>query len=428
MRVLSDPLGFLLEKGRGRDLFSFRIGLRPALLVNHPAWIEHVLVTHADAFVKGPEYELARRVLGFGLLTSDGEGHRRHRQVLLPAFREAHAASLSCAVREEARMRSDRWRAGDVVDAADEMAELLITVIGRALLGMRLHDQAHEIRKAVTAVFEWFQRLRFPGGTSFGWLTRPNAALTQLDSLVTSALRNRETPFLAALDEAFVRGELSEAERRDEVLTFFMGAHETTATALAWTLYLLTQNPEAQDWIAAEQAAPARMVFAETLRLFPPAWAFSRRVRTPGGLGELELAPGTIVLLSPFVTQRDPRFFARPDGFEPLRWSEAARAAARFSYIPFGAGGRGCIGERWAWAVAETLLPLLLTDWRFRLAADAEVSMRPLITLRPRAGVRVQLERPGRDVGQARKPEAQRTPISSTRCKAPSTSLIVHSR
>jgi cytochrome P450 len=277
-----------------------------------------------------------------------------------------------------------------VVDA-NEMAELLITIIGRVLLGARLHDRARETREAVTAVFEWFQRLRFPGGASVGWLTRPSAALAHLDALVASALRSRETPFLAALDAACVRGELSEAELRDEALTFFMGAHETTATALSWTLYLLTQNPEAQDWVAADGAAPARMVFAEALRLFPPAWAFSRRVQTRGRLGELALAPDTIVLLSPFVTQRDPRFFPRPEAFDPLRFSDSSRPPAKLSYFPFGAGGRGCVGEAWAWAIAETLLPLLFGSWRIQLAPDADVSMWPLITLRPRAGMRVRL-------------------------------------
>ena len=203
---------------------------------------------------------------------------------------------------------------------------------------------------------------------------------------------------------------MSDQQVRDEVLTLFLAGHETTANALTWTWYLLSQNPEAEQKMrdeldcvlggrtpAFEDVPKLRYVeatFAESMRLYPPAWAMGRRALTDFTLGQYRLPAGTTVLISQYITHRDPRHFSDPLCFKPERFFAGGRASfPKFSYFPFGAGARQCIGEAFAWMEGVLLLATIAQKWRLHLVPAQRVEPQPLITLRPKYGMRMQLEK-----------------------------------
>jgi cytochrome P450 len=203
---------------------------------------------------------------------------------------------------------------------------------------------------------------------------------------------------------------MSDAQVRDEAITIFLAGHETTANALAWAWYLLSQNPEAEARLHAEldfvlgdrgprvedlpRLAYTEMVLAESMRLFPPAWIIGRRAMEPYSVGGFEVRTGSIVVASQWVTHRDPRYFPDPERFDPERWRpEAKEARPRFSYFPFGGGPRVCIGEGFAWMEGILVLAAIGSRWRLRLEPGQAVVPSPGITLRPRDGIWVTLEK-----------------------------------
>jgi cytochrome P450 len=205
---------------------------------------------------------------------------------------------------------------------------------------------------------------------------------------------------------------MTDLQVRDEAMTLFLAGHETTANALSWTFYLLSRNPIAEAHLHAEvdevlgSRAPTfedvaklhytEMVVSESMRLFPPAWGIGRRSLVDQTIGPYRVPADSIILLSPFVTQRDSRFFADPDQFKPERWTAEWKASLPpFAYFPFGGGSRRCIGEGFAWAEAILVLATLCKRWRVRMAQSEPVEPHALFTLRPRNGIRVRLERRG---------------------------------
>jgi cytochrome P450 len=214
---------------------------------------------------------------------------------------------------------------------------------------------------------------------------------------------------LAAQDEETGVG-MTDRQVRDEVMTLFLAGHETTANALAWTWYLLAQHPTIQETLHAEvdavlQGRPAgfddlarlgyaRQVFSEAMRIYPPAWVIGREARQDVALGGVLLERGTTVFVSPYLLHRDPRFWARPERFEPDRFAPEAKAQRhKFSYLPFGSGRRGCIGEQFAWAEGVLLLATIAQAWTMRPAMDRTPAVFPSITLRPRHPLPVQARR-----------------------------------
>jgi cytochrome P450 len=215
---------------------------------------------------------------------------------------------------------------------------------------------------------------------------------------------------LLARDEEGDGGRMSDVQLRDEVMTLFLAGHETTANALSWTWYLLASNPEVEARFHQEvdtvlggrrpafedlpQLRYAEMVLAESMRLYPPAWGLGRRSLLDQALGGVAIPADSLVLMSPYLVQRDPRFFPDPLRFDPLRFTPEAKAARpKFAYFPFGGGARQCIGEPFAWMEGVLILATLAQRWRFRLEGGETVVPQALITLRPRHGVRVRAER-----------------------------------
>ncbi len=423
-----DPPGYLLRKAREYgDLVYLPLARQRAYLVNRPEWIRDILVTHQSNFVKSRILERAKVLLGEGLLTSEGEFHTRQRRLVQPAFhrdRMAHYGAEMVACAAQAR---DRWKPGSILDIASEMPRLTLAIVGRTLFSADISSEAEGIGRAMTEVLslfdtllmpfsEWLQKLPFPATRRF------ERARDTLDHVIYKLIAERRSSgedkgdllsmLLLAQDED--RGGMTDKQVRDEALTLLIAGHETTANALLWSWYLLSQNPEAEARLRTELATVlegrlpvfddlAKLpyttgVFSEALRLFPPAWAMGRRAKQDYSIGEYTIPAGSILLISPWVSHRDPRWFPDPEKFDPTRWSSEQREKLpKFAYFPFGGGARVCIGERFAWSEGVLVLATLAQRWRMRLAPDQKVDTRAVITLRSRYPMNMIVERAGAD-------------------------------
>ncbi len=406
------------------DLPYFRLGPYHAYLVNHPDYVRDVLVSNQANFTKSRALQRARILLGEGLLTSEGQFHLRQRRLVQPAFHRDRLAAYAAVMSDYAARLRDRWKAGSTLDIADEMMRLTLSVVGKTLFSTEIESEASEIGAALTTVLKMFNLLMMPFSEYLEKLPLPSVrrfekARARLDQTIYGLIRERRqsgedagdllSMLLLAQDEEADGGSMTDTQVRDEALTLFLAGHETTANALTWTWYLLSQNPECEQRLHREldsvlqgrtpqmgdlpQLRYTEMVLAEAMRLYPPAWAIGRMAKEPFELGGVEIAAKSICIVSPYVMQRDPRWFPEPERFDPQRWTPEARdARPKFSYFPFGGGARVCIGERFAWMEGILILATLAQKWRLRLTAGQRVQPLPLITLRTKYGMRMVLE------------------------------------
>ena len=416
-----DPLEFLTRIAREYpgDVVRFRPGPRDSYLLKDPELIKDVLVTRQHDFRKSRGLEWAKLFLGEGLLTSEGDFHTRQRRLAQPAFhRQRIGAYADDMVRRTVAAR-DRWSAGQVLDVDGEMMRLTLGVVCSTLFGTDVAS-ADEVREDLATIIALFPRFSLP---LFGLIqklplpsnARFNRALARMDALVYKIIAERQrdpsdrgdllSMLLLARDEEG-GGRMSDRQLRDEVITLLLAGHETTSNALTWTWYLLSQNPEVEArWreelrsVLGDRAATAldlpalrytEMVLAESMRLFPPAWAMGRRALRDLTLGGFAIRKGDILTLSPYVMHRDERFWPDPLRFDPDRFTAEAKAARpRFAYFPFGAGARSCIGEPFAWMEGVLLLATIGQRWRLRLQPGQVVEPKALMTLRPRYGMKM---------------------------------------
>ncbi len=419
-----NPPQFLLKVAREHgDIAQFRLGSQIICSVTKPEWIKDILVTHQSNFIKSRMLERAKVLLGEGLLTSEGELHKRQRRLSQPAFHRDRLISYGSAMVDCATKTRNGWRGGAKLDIAREMNHLTLAIVARTLFSADVSAEADEIRAALTDVLglfemvlspfsEWFEKLPLPSVRRF------ERARDRLDKTIYRLIAERRTSgrdagdllsmLLLAQDEDD-GGVMTDKQVRDEALTLFLAGHETTANALTWTWYLLSQNPEAEARFHAEidrvlagrapvfedlpQLKYVEMVFAESMRLYPPAWTIGRRNLLEYRIGDYLIPPRTVIMVSPYAVHRDPRWFPEPERFLPERFlPEAAAVRPKFSYFPFGGGARVCIGERFAWMEGMLLLATLGQKWRLRLAPEARVETRAMITLRPKYGMPMIIE------------------------------------
>jgi cytochrome P450 len=403
-RIDHDPLVFLdALAAEARDgVAPCRIGRREAFLVTAPALVEEVLVRRAPAFEKGRGYLRAARLVGGGLLTASGARHAVRRRLLQPAFHRARLAAWAGTMTAHAASLRDRWRAGMPVDVAAEMQALSLDIAGATLFGADLSACAADVRHAVASAVSPFDGL-------LAVVAPPRhlrGARDTLGRIVETILEAR--PDGGGRDDLLdlVMGQAGDdpARVRDEAVTFLLAAHDTIALALTWTWVLLAAHPGSAVQLQEELDAvldgrrPAaadldalpvtRAVFAEALRLRPPAWVIVREAMGPDRLGSMPVPAGSLVIISPWVLHRDPHTFPDPERFAPDRWRDADARPPKFAYLPFGAGGRSCIGEQFAWM--EGMLVLATIAQRWRLAGPAgTVRPAPRMTLRPAGPVRL---------------------------------------
>lgn len=399
---------------------------RTILLASHPDLAREVLTGHPRSLRKGLGLQRTRFVLGNGLLTSEGEFHLRQRRLAQPAFHRERIARYAEEMVARTEVVASSWRDGQSLDLARAMHQLTLDIVGRTLFGVDLQGRAAELGKALTAVLDSFSIWLILFGERLYDLPIPRMrrakqAVPALDAAIYAIIEEHRragrdqgdllSMLMAARDAEGDGSGMTDAQLRDEVMTLILAGHETTANALAWTWWFLAQHPEIDARLAAEvrdacgdrpitmadlpNLPYTRAVFSEAMRLRPPAYATSREVIEPIVLGGQAIPIGAQVVVSPWVTQRDSRWWTEPLRFDPDRWlAPRAEPNHRHAYFPFGGGTRVCIGEQFAWTEGILVIAALVRRWRFRLTVPA-TAVRPqaAVTLRPAPGIPVVCER-----------------------------------
>jgi len=412
-----DPLAFFTNLAREQgDIALFRLGDHEhnLYLLNHPDYIREVLVTQDRNFRKWFAVDRLREVLGEGLFVSEGEFHLRQRRLSQPAFHHERIASYADQMVSLARRLREHWGAGTVIDVCREMNWLALMIVASTLFGADVESDAEGIRAALSEILHQFERSVLPQADRVDF----ENAMSRLDTVVYSIIKQRRASsadrgdllsmFLLAEDSE-AGGKMSDLQVRDEVMTIFLAGHETSANALAWSWYLLSQHLEVEaqfhnevdrilDGRAPRLDDVAKLdltarIFAEALRLYPPLWAIGRRAIRECRIGDCTIRPGSVVILCQYVTHRDPRWFPHPEAFDPGRWTAEGRSARpRFSYFPFSAGSRSCLGEAFAGMEGVLCLATLGQEWRLRLVPGHPIALQPQLTLRARNGIKMRIE------------------------------------
>ncbi len=418
----ADTNGFLLRLARSRgDVAPFRLGRGEAFLLSHPDHVHQVLVEDANGFRKGRLMQRARRLLGDGLLTSEGDLHRVQRRRLQPAFcrRQLHAYGETVPL--IAGRMADRWIHGEVLDLKAAMDELAMTIVAATLLGTDLAAESAPIAADLRLLARWVpvlaapmaQRLERAGLPPF---RRAGQAADRIDAAVRGRLAHArpsgDRSLLSLLQGGPDGVPMPLRLARDETMTLFLAGHDTTSAALTWTWHLLATHPdsarrlrrELDEVLGSRDPGPgdipalvyAGMVFDEALRLYPPVGRIGRRPIHDYRIGGHLIPSGAAVFLSPFVTQRDPRWWPRPDRFDPARWTDEARSGRpRYAAFPFGAGPRSCIGGEMARMIGTLVIATVARRWRMTPQAGAPPRIRSMLTLKPKGPLYLRLERLG---------------------------------
>jgi cytochrome P450 len=398
----------------------FRLGPERVLMVNNADLAWQLLTTHAGQTIKGRGLTRARVLLGDGLLTSEGPRHLKNRRALQPAFHRAQVTNYLQCFETAAANTSASWQDGDSIDLVSEMAALTLDAAGVALFGTDLRQHAPQIGHALGDFLGSFRTSMFPGGPLLLRSPLPTGRRLRkarhiLDQMVEELVTTRRksgalgnTNVLDLLLNGIV--ELSDQQIRDEVMTLLLAGHETTAMALTWAFAAIDANPGVRALLEAEWAQPrpdtaaevmrrlpyTTATIAETLRLWPPAWAIGRRAKEQIVLGNITVPPGSICFLSPLSLQRDPRWWTEPLEFRPERWltregdgplqfDPRTPGHPRGAYLPFGAGPRICIGEHFAWVESISMLAEIGRAWKVQIEAPPLRPGRPSVTLRPQS-------------------------------------------
>jgi cytochrome P450 len=413
-----DPLGLYLRTAREYgDVATLRFGFRRIHLVSHPDLVEEVLVTRARNFTKHYGLRMNRRLLGNGLLTSEGDFWLRQRRLVQPAFSRERVASYAAVMVGYADRLTAGWRDGETRDLHADMTRLTLEIIAKTLFDADVAGQARAVGEAMAELAGAFNArftslLRLPAMLPTPANLRRERAARRLDGILYELIKQRRTvrgrgdllgTLLEAADEADGTG-MTDRQLRDEAMTLFLAGHETTALALSWTWHLLARHPEAAVELAEEVRAVlggrppaaddlprlryAEMVVQETMRLYPPAYVIGRQAVEECVLGGYHIPAGGTVLMSQYVLHRDPRFFDDPERFFPGRWADGlARRLPKYAYFPFGGGPRVCIGNTFALMEAVLVVAAVARRFRFTAPAGPPPRPRPAITLRPEGPV-----------------------------------------
>jgi cytochrome P450 len=424
--LLGDALSLLRRVARKYgDIVRIPVAFGERILLNHPDWIEQLLVIQHSKFHKSTlSKEATERLLGQGLLISEGEFWRRQRRLAQPAFHRARINEYAATMVEIAERHLREWRGGEQRDMAHEMMALTLDIAVRTLFGTTLSGEAEQVGQAMTFLMRYsLGRARSPVNIPASWPTprnrRANREYEFLDSLVYRIISERRAQrnskhhtdllslLMGAMDED--GSQMTPQQLRDETMTIFLAGHETTALTLAWTWYLLSENPAAEARLHEElrgvlgRRAPEikdlerlpylQAVVNEALRLYPPAYLLARTSIAPCNIGGYDFPTGTTVLASQWVMHRDARYYDDPDAFRPERWLDGlmGRLPAG-AYFPFGDGPRRCIGQSFALMESALVTATVAQHFRFRLVPGHPVVPEPLVTLRPRYGIRMTLE------------------------------------
>lgn len=415
-------------------LARLRFGPLSFYLVSHPAYIQHVLQDNQRNYRRGIGYALMKPVVGEGLITSDGEMWLRHRRLLQPVFNRNHVAAFDTLIARETGRMFARWEnfidRGQALDLATEFVRLERGISGQILFSQDVNAPGSELGQVFERAGKIGENITANSTSGVVALLRgleilpyhpsrdERDTLAELDrviyALIEARRKNAEADDLLThmlnLHDERTGATFSPKEIRDELVTLFLAGTDTAAVALTWAVYLLDQNPLVEERLHAElslhlgeriptsddltQLPYSRMVVDETLRLYPSGWMFLRDAVADDVLDNWRIPRGSIMLISPYATQRQPALWPNPDAFEPERFT-AKRTAERhrFAYLPFGGGPRQCIGMHLALTELQIVLAALVSRYRLRLVPDHPIATAPLITLRPRYGLKMTVTR-----------------------------------
>jgi cytochrome P450 len=425
------------------NIACYRLFGTPIVFLNDPEYIREILITQASAFVKERTVRRMKLLLGEGLITSDDPIHIRQRRIAAPAFHRQRINAYGDQIVACAAGLSQRWgqRAQNArtLDIGAASMELSLEIVARTLFATEVTDDIRRINDEVNTVMELYNFIvAFPRIEAFMHLplpgiTRFRRSKARLDAVVDRLIREhkdasargepdrgdllsmllaaRDTAEGAADDQHAQQG-MSDEQVRDEVLTIFLAGYETVANGLTWTWYLLSQHPEGEARLHAELDAvlgtgddarlptladyPAlrytEQVFAESMRLYPPAWAMGRMSTRAIQLGPYRIPPGAHFFFSQYMMGRSAEYFPDPLRFDPDRFTPENKAARpKFTYFPFGGGSRQCIGESFAWMEGVFSIATLAQRWRLSYKGTAAPEIQAKITLRPRGPMMMEL-------------------------------------
>jgi cytochrome P450 len=401
----------------------YRIGPEHIVFLNDPELIRQVLIVQNDNFIKERTVQRSKMLLGDGMITAEAEKHRAQRRIAQPAFHRRRISAYAETIVAEATHLREQWPDGATIDVSQHMMALTLEIVSQTLFGVKLGREVHEISAAINQIMDLYHFLvvlpaaealvNFP----IPQMRRFRRARARLDVVVQRILENRlksgdeHNDLLSMMLEGASVTNVTEltpelaSSLRDQVITIFLAGYETVANAMTWTWYLLSQNPEAEarmhaevDAVLAGRAASVEdvpqlkyteMVLAESLRLYPPAWAMGRKALNDFEIGPYFLPRGTTVLMAQWIAHRNADYFPDPLRFDPDRFHPDAPPRPKFSYFPFGAGPRQCIGESFAWMEGVLILATISQKWHLRLVPGHRVKPQPLITLRPKYGMKM---------------------------------------
>jgi cytochrome P450 len=419
-----DPLRFMREARQYGDVVGMRFVFSDAYLIYHPDSVKHVLQENNTNYNKDLfTYKLFRPFLGRGLLTNDGESWLHQRRLMQPAFHRKRIATYGTIMAEATLALMERWQKyvqqDSSLDIAEEMMHLTLGIVGQTLFSIDLSDDTNTIGPAVTTmlkllgnyIYDPFPPISVPTPRNRRLLSA-NRSLEQVIYHIIAERRqqNKDTGdllsmLLSARDEETGEG-MNDQQIRDELMTMLIAGHETTANALAWTWYLLSQHPEVEQHLYSEidevlgGKAPTlehlpdlkytNMVLEEALRLYPPGGIFGRKAIADDELGGYRIPANSMIIVSPYATQHHPDYWPDPERFDPDRFTpEHSANRSHYAYFPFSSGPRMCIGSNFAMMEAQLILATIAQRYQLRMVPGHPVEPQLLVTLRPKYGLQM---------------------------------------
>src|SRR5216683_4178059 len=390
-------------------------------LIVHPRDIETVLVTNAGNFTKSADYRALARVLGRGLLTSEGDFWKRQRSLIQPAFHRQSVQAYAAVMTRATSHMLDSWKDGDERNIHDDLMQVTLEIVAQCLYSAEVSDAAKQVGRAMEVVTGRFVAnaslaLLFSFEIPVFFAPREWRAIRELNGIIVNIIRERRSSNQPREDllEMLLRARdadgnpMSDAQLRDEVMTLFLAGHETTAIALSWACCLIAQNPHIETKLAEELRAVlgdrvptpedlprlryTEMVLKEAMRLYPAVWGIGRKAVEECVLGGYRVPAGSNVFILQWRTQRDPRFFPDPERFDPERWRDdpvRSGKIPRFAYFPFGGGPRVCVGASFAMKEATLLLAMIQQKYHLEVVSELPIELFASVTLRPKHGIRV---------------------------------------
>ena len=425
IRYALDPIGLMQDAASYGDLTTMSTKPWLVYLVNHPDLVRDVLVSNHQNVGRWRDPEAFKYLMGEGLVTSDGQLHLRQRRLMQPRFHRRMIEDYSSTMTQSATKHSKAWSDGSRVDMIQEMRDLTLSIATKTIFSIDLPEEVQRIGAAfeasnryISARYNQYGRVRaLLHSLPFRSTMRFKRQLAYLNRVVYGLIEQRQRTgdhkgdLLSLMIEAKNDGQaapdgghMTDRQIRDEIVTMLAVGHETVATALTWTWYLLSIHPELQTRFHAEldEVLQGRLplvsdlpdltfteqIVAESMRLYPPIWRIGRVAHRPFELAGYTIPKGGVLCISQVVSHRDPRWFDDPMEFQPDRWTPEFRAKLpQFAYYPFGGGPHVCIGEGFAWMEAKLILALLGQRWRVHPDQAHKVALKPLISLRPKDGM-----------------------------------------